>query len=140
MSGILNVLVASGGQGKSTQSFNVTAAIIPGSAFVGYSDGSAGTTGSGAAGSISGASLIGGWRIVEVSDGSGARLRIKGLSTNPGTGWLISVDINGFLLTNTSTTFTWDAVNNCATWDWPSGVTWNMTSGNTYNSNTITHN
>ena len=137
MTGILNVLLGSASQ--AINSFNITAAVMGGGA--GYSDGSAGTSTGVATGSITGGTLSGGKIIAEVSTFSGLtqdRFRARGFSSDPGQSWLRSITVNSATHTGASATYTWDATHSTASWVW-TPVTWNLTSPNTYNSNSITH-
>lgn len=138
MSGILGAMV--GSAGITTSTFNITAGNIAGTTLVGYSDGTAGTSG-GAGGSITGGAF-GGKHIAEISFISSGlnvdRLRVKGFSANPGQSWMSKVIANSVTRTGASATFTWDAVNLCATWEWAGGL-FGFVNGNTYNGNTITH-
>ncbi len=139
MTGILHIMMA-GGAGVTTNTFNITAGTLGGSTLVGYGDGTAGTTGAG--GSITGATLTGGKHIAEISTDpvtlNADRLRIKGLSANPGQNWLVQVIANGHAHTASGASYTWDSGNLCATWQW-TPASFGFLSGNTYNGNTITH-
>jgi hypothetical protein len=139
MSGILGILSA--GSNVITDTFNITAAFIPATVLVGYSDGTGGTSG-GAGGSISGGTLTGGKHIAEISYINTSincdRLRIKGLSADPTQAWLITLIANGITRTGLTAAYTWDAADLCATWQWTPG-SFGFSNGNTYNGNTIQH-
>lgn len=142
MTGIMVALL--GGQsGAITNSFNITAAVMGGGA--GYSDGSAGTSTGVATGSITGGTLTGGKIICEVSTFSGLsqdRFRVRGFSGDPGINWLKSVTVNAVTKTSANLTYSWDATHSTANWIWATGhgLDWNITSPNTYNGNSLTHN
>lgn len=135
MSGVLAAVL--GSAGITTSTFNITAATIPATAFVGYCDGTAGTSGA-AAGSITGGSF-GPRHIAEINVGTTTnRLRVKGFAADPGQGWLRSVTANSGTQTGAGATYSWSAGNLCATWDWSTNA-FGFVNGNTYNGNTITH-